>query len=174
MQRVTLFGAVADGLAVAADGADFCVRCVGRAEQRLDRRGIELRQPVAGQLRAVQLVRAGRVQRQQFVSQRIVEGLVMPGKQLGLRSAQVGEGGIDTVQAGAGHQPHIQFRRMRHGVAYLIEFGEIGIAQQVQARHEIVCRLLERRYVRRADGLRIGQCDAQRVALLAVDPEFIV
>src|SRR5574340_655276 len=60
------------------------------------------------------------------------------------------------------------------GTEYLVELGEVGIAQQVQARNEIVCRHLERGHVFMADGRRIRQGDAQRVTLLAVDLEFVV
>ena len=52
----------------------------------------------------MQFVVAGLMQCQQVVSQRIVEGSVVLGKQPGLlRLAQVDKGGINAVQAGAGH-----------------------------------------------------------------------
>src|SRR3989338_2962645 len=56
----------------------------------------------------------------------------------------------------------------------LVEFCEVGVAQQIQARDKTVCHRLKCRFIRIADWLRVRQGDAQRVALLAVDSELIV
>ena len=56
----------------------------------------------------------------------------------------------------------------------LVEFGEIIILQQIQARNKIVRRQLKRGHVRSIDRLHIRQGDTQRVALLAVDLELVV
>ncbi len=65
LQRVAVLGAVADGLPVAANGMDFRICQVRRAEQGIDCRSIEPCQPIAGQLCQMQLVMAGLVQGQQ-------------------------------------------------------------------------------------------------------------
>ena len=117
LQGVAVLGAVADGLAVAADGPDCHVRQVRRVQQCVNRYGVEPRQLIAGQLRPVQFIMIGLVQRQQLVFQHVVKGQVMPGEQPGLRPAQINKGGINAVQAGAGHQTHIQFRRVMHEMA---------------------------------------------------------
>lgn len=55
-----------------------------------------------------------------------------------------------------------------------VELREVGIAQQVQARNQVVCNGLKRGEVRAVDRFGIGQGNTQSVFLLAVLPEFIM
>src|SRR3989338_2469796 len=57
---------------------------------------------------------------------------------------------------------------------WLVEFCEVGVAQQIQARDKAVCHRLKCCLIRIADWFRIRQGDAQGIALLAVDSELIV
>jgi len=64
LQRVPEFRAVADGLAVVADGGDVFCRYAGLGEQGLHGLGAGAAQTIGGERGAVQLVRRRRLQRE--------------------------------------------------------------------------------------------------------------
>ena len=165
LQGVVMLGAMADGLAMAANGLDFRVRQARLIQQRVGRYGVEPRQLIAGQLRPVQFIVAWLVQRQQLIFQRVVKGQVMPGKQFWLRPAQIDKDGVNAVQAGAGHQTHIQFRRVLHGISNRVLRGwccatDSGARQNYLPQSETQlyshCRLALRPARRRARGHVVG------------------
>src|SRR6185369_6853556 len=101
---------VANGLAVAADGANrgggrFCF---GQHAGNGGR--IAFRQLVACQRRALDLVVAAGVQCQQFAPQRGIEGQMDVGDQPRLRAREVRQYRIDPVEAGTRHQADVNLR----------------------------------------------------------------
>ena len=70
--------------------------------------GIFARQLVGDELCLMQFVVCGLVQREQRIFQRLRIGLVMAGNEAGRGLREIDQRGIDTVQAGAGHDADVE------------------------------------------------------------------
>ena len=107
LYRISVARLMAYRLAVAADGCHG--PGVGRTlcKQRIHDGRVFAREIICRQRGAAQLVACGLVERQQFVSQCRREALMAMPDQARLGSIQIGEYCVDTIEAGAGHQPDV-------------------------------------------------------------------
>jgi iron-sulfur cluster insertion protein len=104
LDRVAELGAMANGLAMGADGAHPGRIDAGGREQRTHRLRAGACQVGCGKRGAMQFVVAGGVQCQQCLAQRRRERLVGVCQRARLRTREVGQHRIDAVETGAGHQ----------------------------------------------------------------------
>ena len=85
------------------------------------------------------------MQLQQRIFQGLFVGSVMGSNQLRFISGEVNQNGINTVQAGAGHQACIHLGIVEHSLwSYqLVKSGQINVMQQTQARNQTAGCFLE-------------------------------
>ena len=112
LNGVTAARLMADGLTVAANGADG-VRLQALASQQLvDTFACQAGPAVFRQCRTCDLVRAAAAQGKQLLTQVVGHWQVMGGEQLRLL-ALFDQGNVQAIEAGAGHYPQVE----RHGLA---------------------------------------------------------
>lgn len=123
---------VADGLAMAADGADGAWRKPLACEQVANAFGCQAGPAVLGQGGAGNLVRAAGAKAQQALAQVGGHGDVMSSEQCWLL-ALFDQGDVQAIEAGTGHHPQIKRHdsalvRSEHGGLFLIHAGDQWLA----------------------------------------------
>ncbi len=104
LERVAGVRPVPDGLSVRANRRDLRCSDARIGEHSSDRVGVDLRERYGGHPRALDLVRSGTRQFEQFVAQIRRKRPVRMRQRSWRVHRKVGEDRVDTIQAGAGHQ----------------------------------------------------------------------